>query len=116
MGALALDRDERELLARGLAEWRGPNSPTNDVARVIGFNDVRSLRKEAPRLAEAIRRGDELDSAEWRRALVASEIAFRSDVYGSGVEWSTTTGPPDDETLTRLRGIQRKLVGVTSSR
>jgi hypothetical protein len=32
-----------------------------------------------------------------------------SDVLGSGVEWSTTTGLSDALTIRRLRGIQRKV-------
>ncbi|PJI84726.1 hypothetical protein [Luteimicrobium subarcticum] len=42
-------------------------------------------------------------------ALVAAEIAFVSDVHGSGTDWQTTTGYDDAGTLGRLRSIQRRL-------
>jgi hypothetical protein len=56
--------------------------------------------------------GQPLTPADWRRALLATELAFASDVLGSGVEWSTTTGWRDDETIRCLRNIQRKLARI----
>jgi hypothetical protein len=32
-----LTQDERYLLTRGLAEWGGPASPTDELARAMGF-------------------------------------------------------------------------------
>ena len=49
---------------------------------------------------------------DWRRALLATEIVFVSDVLGSGVDWSTTTGMDDDETVRMLSSVQRQLAGV----
>jgi hypothetical protein len=105
--------EERELLARGLAEWGGPASATDALARVIGFADVRALRDDGRRIAEALRAGDDLEATDWRRALCATEVAFGSDVYGSGVDWPTTTGLSDEETIIRLRAVLRKLIRIT---
>jgi hypothetical protein len=56
--------------------------------------------------------GAQLSSADWGRALVATEFAFASDYYGSGVDWATTTGCDDATTIRRLREVQRKLAGI----
>ena len=49
--------------------------------------------------------------AEPTRA-VLTELVFASDLVGSGVDWATTTGFNDDETIRLLRSIQRKLVSI----
>src|SRR4051812_12139335 len=36
--------------------------------------------------------GELLAPADWRRALLATELAFASDLVGSAVDWPTTTG------------------------
>jgi hypothetical protein len=41
--------------------------------------------------------------------LLAAESVFASDVVGSGLDWPTTTGIPDAESIAILRGLQRKL-------
>lgn len=107
-----LTDDERELLWRGLLEWGGPASPTNAMAAAMGFRDVSDLHKEGSRLRADISERRPLTYADWRRALLATEIVFASDVVGSGVEWSTTTGLQDEETIRMLRSIQRKLVAA----
>ncbi|WP_377273649.1 hypothetical protein [Peterkaempfera sp. SMS 1(5)a] len=56
-----------------------------------------------------------LKAVDWARALLATEIVFVSDLAGSGVEWSTTTGLTDEATIRTLRSIQRKLAGTVSS-
>lgn len=37
------------------------------------------------------------------------EIVFASDVFGSGIDWSTTVGRTDEETIRILRSLQRKI-------
>ncbi len=41
--------------------------------------------------------------------LLAVEIVFASDVVGSGLDWATTSGIPDEESIAILRRLQRKL-------
>ena len=107
-----LTDDEQELLWRGLLEWGGPASPTKSMAVAMGFRDVSDLLKEGSRIRKDIRERRPLTYSDWRRALLATEIVFASDVVGSGVEWSTTTGLEDEETMRMLRSIQRKLVAT----
>jgi hypothetical protein len=50
--------------------------------------------------------GQPLSRADWRRALLATEIVFASDVVGSGLDWSITTGLADEDTIGLLRAMQ----------
>ena len=110
--AIDLTQDERDLLARGLREWGGPTRATNPVARAIGFSDVESLCDGAKNIATALVAEEDPTPQDWARALVATEIAFASDFYGSGWDWSSSTGYDDETTIRRLRGVQRKLIGI----
>ena len=101
--------EDRRFLAQGLGEWGGPARLTDDVARVIGFESREALFAAYHEIIEALRSGRSLSRRDWRRSLVATEIAFGSDVYGSGVEWGTTTGYRDGESIVRLRRLQRYL-------
>jgi hypothetical protein len=76
----------------------------------MGFESVKHLHSERPRLLAAIQDAQPLSRQDWRRVLLLAEVVFASDVVGSGVEWETTTGLSDEGTIHVLRGIQRKLV------
>ena len=53
----------------------------------------RASRSRGPTLAEAIRYGRPLGREDWRRALAAAEIAFTSEVLGTGVnQWTSING------------------------
>ena len=110
-----LTADERELLAQGLFQWGGPAAPTDALAVAMGFADVRDLRTASQRIGSAIRQGTPVTASDLRRALVATEIVFSSDVFGAGVEWETVTGLTDQATISLLRTLQRKLVAVGRS-
>lgn len=75
----------------------------------MGFNDVADLVESGDRIAAQIEAEDALPPFDWTRALLATEIVFASDVLGSGIDWSITSGRQDDETMATLRGLQRKL-------
>ncbi|WP_433114705.1 hypothetical protein [Micromonospora sp. CA-246542] len=108
--AVELTADERFLLSRGLGEWGGPANPTDDLARAMGFVSKEDLwRGEGRRLREALDHGEPLTRSQWRRAVLATEIVFASDVVGSGWDWSITTGLSDEETIKLLRVVQRKV-------
>jgi hypothetical protein len=83
------------------------------MAVAIGFRDVADLLSEGHRIADDLLAGRSLTTSDWRRALLATEVVFVSDVLGSGIDWSITTGLKDDETLRMLRSVQRKLGGVS---
>lgn len=78
----------------------------------MGFQSVEDLLDEADRIVDAIECRRPLSRRDWTRALLATEIVFASDVLGSGVEWPTTTGLDDRQTLRTLRGLQVKLAAV----
>ncbi|WP_369746077.1 hypothetical protein [Paenarthrobacter sp. AMU7] len=81
------------------------------MALAMGFRDVADLFAEGERIAGFIRDGQSLTKADWRRALLATEIVFVSSTVGVGLDWSVVTGYQDDETIRILRAIQRKLGG-----
>ena len=112
--AVDLTKGERELLARGLAEWGGPASATEALARAMGFESSEDLEREGRELGYALRREDHLTREDWRRTLLATEIVFASDVFGAGTDWSITTGLSDEETIKVLRSIQRKFSRTVS--
>ncbi len=110
-----LTEDERQLLSAGLAQWGGPANATSELAVAMGFADVPDLLAESSRLSDLLADGRRLSSLDVVRALVATEIAFASDVFGAGVEWATVTGRSDEETIAALRRLQRRLVGETGA-
>ncbi|WP_440709872.1 hypothetical protein [Herbiconiux sp. YIM B11900] len=82
------------------------------MAVALGFGSSDALLREGGQLAKLIVAGAPLSRADWTRALLATEIVFVSNIVGSGIDWSITTGFTDDETIEALRRIQRKLGGV----
>jgi hypothetical protein len=113
-GKLTVDltTEERDLLAQGLLQWGGAAAPTDALAVAMGFADVRDLLTQSKRIGNAIEYGTPVAASDLRRALVATEIVFSSDVFGAGVEWETVTGLTDQASISMLRTLQRKLVGV----
>jgi hypothetical protein len=106
---IELDDTERFVLRWGLIDWGGPARCTEEMAVAMGFPSVGDLFAESNRLTAAIAAGAGLTRFDWARALLATEICFASDVMGSGLDWSSTSGLSDADTLTTLRSIQRKL-------
>lgn len=104
-----LDSRERVLLRAALLDWGGPASPTDEIAAAIGFTDAANLASEAWTLWKEIEAENGLTVSNWRRALLAVEIVFASDAVGSGLDWASTSGISDEESITILRGLQRKL-------
>lgn len=74
----------------------------------MDFESVADLLEQERRLRLALEAREVLSARDWRRALLATEFVFASDVFGSGVEWSITTGLRDEETVRTLRRLQRK--------
>ncbi|MBM7437346.1 hypothetical protein [Streptomyces sp. HB132] len=107
---LALNDEESRLLQLGLMEWCGPARCTEEFAVAMGFDGVQDLSDRGMSIRSALAGEEALDPMDWARALLATELAFASDVVGSGYEWSTTTGWPDDTTVRVLRSVQLKLI------
>jgi hypothetical protein len=107
---IGLTPAEQDLLVQGLAQWGGPASPTDELARAIGFRSSQDLwQGQGRELRDAVRLGQSLTARDWRRTLLATEIVFASDVVGAGTDWPITTGLSDQETITALRAIQKKI-------
>lgn len=104
-----LTDDERAVLRCGLLEWWGPARPTDALAAAMGFQDREQLSTHVGRLMAALDAGEALTTEDWQRVLVATEVVFASDVFGSGLDWPITTGFTDVETVAHLRAVQRKL-------
>jgi hypothetical protein len=107
-----LSAEERYLLAHGLHQWGGPARATDALARLMGFEHVQDLYRDGARIAQELRSGANLSGADLARALIATEFVFASDYYGAGWDWEDGTGLSDEDTIKRLREVQRKLVGV----
>jgi hypothetical protein len=104
-----LDDMELRFLRAALLDWGGPARPTERLAVAMGFSGADSLSREAWALWERIEAGDALTAGECRQVLLAVEIVFASDVVGSGLDWRITSGIADEDSITILRGLQRKL-------
>lgn len=103
-----LTDEEQRLLLRGLHEWLGPARPTAGLADLLGV-DLADFTAQCKRLYADIEAGRPLAARDWAWALAVTEIAFASDVFGTGIHWSVTTGMQDDLTVKVLRSLQRKL-------
>lgn len=107
-----LDDEERYVLCRGIVEWGGPAYATEELAVAMGFSGVRDLLAEGPKLYEAVKSGLPMSREDWFRVVLATEVAFASDMVGSGRDWSVTTGRSDEQTIRTLRAIQAKVKGL----
>ena len=106
---VSLTAEERKFLLRGLGEWGGPARCTDQLAIGMGFEGLDQFHGDVERLREALKAGEPLSVEDWRRVLLATEVVFVSDVVGSGLDWSMTTGISDSESISLLRSIQRKM-------
>jgi hypothetical protein len=78
----------------------------------MGFSDSADLLAQCRRIRVDLQEDKPLGPIDWTRTLLATEIAFVSDVVGSGYEWATITGYSDEVTIKALRSIQRKLAPI----
>ena len=112
MIAISLREDERAVLMCGLLEWGGPAHCTDALAFAMDFGTVDELLSVGIRLRDQVSQGKAMSRFDWRRTLLATEIVFASDVVGSGVDWESTTGRSDEDTIGILRSLQRKIIGA----
>jgi hypothetical protein len=103
------------MIRSALAEWSGPAHPTDDLARAMGFADTAALDATIKRLLAKLNLSEALQPHEWLQLQLATEFVVSSDIFGSGVEWPTTTGLDDALSIGILRDVQRKLIRFRSS-
>src|SRR5437870_751905 len=89
---IELTGSERRLLTSGLSEWGGPARCTEEMAIALGFKSVGDIFVVGKRVRDTLEAGGSLTGLDWLRTLLATEVAFASDVVGSGSDWSITTG------------------------
>lgn len=82
---------------------------TSELAAFMGYNGADLMAKDLRRLTETLRSTGPMTVDDWTHALAATEIAFASEVWGSGLDWPIIWGLEDAETISSLRSIQRKL-------
>lgn len=104
-----LNDEERLVLSTGLAEWGGSAHPTEELARLMGFRDVVDLHERSPRLLQRLTERQPLTGQDLQQLLAATELAFVSDRWGSGLDWEMVSPLGDQQTITVLRSLQRKL-------
>src|SRR5258706_7811984 len=105
-----LDEAERDLLRCGINQWRGPARCTDEMAIAIGFESVADLFAQSDRLIDVVVSGGPMSRRDWRPVLLATEIVFASNVIGSGIDWASTTGLSDAESIATLRRVQHKVL------
>ncbi len=110
--AVDLTEDERQVLRNGITEWGGPADCTEEFARAMGFDGLADFNLQGPRLRDALDARRPLSRQDWGRVLLMTEVAFASDTFGSGLDWATTTGIPDETTIHLLRNVQRKVASA----
>lgn len=112
---LGLSDEEVRLLRHGVMQWGGPARSTEALAVAMGFSGNADLFERCQIINKLLRDRGSLDALDWTRALFATEISFVSDIVGSGIEWSTTTGISDLQTVVALRSVQKKLLPIVAS-
>lgn len=106
---VSFDDEELRFLRAALLDWGGPARPTDEIAVALGFTTADQVSQGTWELWQRIEQDRTLATEDWRRVLLAVEIVFASDVVGSGLDWATTSGIPDEESIAILRRLQRKL-------
>jgi len=74
----------------------------------MGFAGRDDMFDQISTLIAAVDDGVDLPALDWTRVLVMTEFVFASNVFGSGLDWSITTGLSDVESMDLLRNLQAK--------
>jgi hypothetical protein len=106
--AIDLDDDERELMVQGLNEYfRSAKSGIPFIVLLFRLSGVEEFQALVWRLLEAVDNKEPLSAFDWSRALLLTEIAWASDLVGSGIEFAKIRS--DEEVMPLLRSIQYHL-------
>lgn len=106
--SVVVDDMEKRLRA-AMLDRGGPARPTDELAITLGFSSANRMPGETSALWRRIEGDEALTALDWWRVLRAAELVFASDVVGSGLDWSTTTGISDADGIAVLRRTQRML-------
>jgi hypothetical protein len=121
-GGIGIDRPDDEVVAPDLAEaeliflgcairdiWGGPAKMTGEVAALLGYEDAAAFSRDQERLVDCASGGSPASRRDWRRLLLAAELAFASHELGGAWDWDTVTGIDDEAAVLVLRALQAKL-------
>jgi len=104
-----LDDDERELMVQGLSEYfKSAKSGIPLLVLLFRVSGAEEFQALVWRLLEAVDNKEPLSPFDWSRALLLTEIAWASDLVGSGIEFAKIRS--DEEVMPLLRSIQYQVV------
>ncbi|GAA2590883.1 hypothetical protein GCM10010435_81980 [Winogradskya consettensis] len=107
-----LTRAERELLRAGVTEWERSEGDRDETARLLGYGDRPEMQSDVVRLAGLPASDRPVSRRDFRRLLLATELAFASETLGWARDWEADTGYTDHDTVTVLRGLQERVAGI----
>ncbi|WP_409436332.1 hypothetical protein [Mycobacterium sp. SMC-14] len=106
--AIDLTDDELVLMVQSLNEYFGSAKRADSVlAPIIGLPRTEDFDSFVERIIEALESKEPLIDLDWARALFLTEIAWASDLIGSGLDFATNIR--DEKALPLLRSVQRKI-------
>lgn len=110
--AVPLSEQERHFIRAALIQWRSaatgfplPISALGIAANWAEFDEL------VDRLRAAVAAQAPLSDLDWARTLFLTEIAWASDLVGTGAEFALVTSISDQDAVKLLRSIQRKIGG-----
>lgn len=116
------DRPDNEVVTPELAEaeviflrcaigeiWGGPAHMTHEVAALLGYKGKAAFYQDQERLVHCVDGALPASRGDWRRLLLAAELAFASYDLGGAWDWQTVTGINDEASILVLRALQSKL-------
>ena len=104
-----LTEQERHFIWTALIQWRSAASDAPLPVHALGYSGWPEFDTDVDRLRDAIARRGVLSDRDWGRVLLLTEIAWCSDLIGTGTEFALVNGIPDEHAITLLRSIQRKI-------
>ena len=103
--AIDLDDDERELMVQAMNEYfKSAKGGIPFLALLFRVSGVEEFHALVWRLLESVDNKEPLSPFDWTRALLLTEIAWASDLVGSGIEFAKVRS--DAEVMPLLRLIQ----------
>jgi hypothetical protein len=108
--SIDLSGEEWKMLFHGVLELSGPGRVDDVIAQAIGYRDAADLMAHRRNLLDALNQHRPLTARDWRRAQIATEVAFASLYYGAGDDWEIMSMIDDATSIRLLRQIQGKLL------
>ncbi|MFE3543419.1 hypothetical protein ACFXK0_10625 [Nocardia sp. NPDC059177] len=100
---------EREFVDASLASWVGISTSAPVPVRALGYRSRVVFNEDMARLRRAVAGARSLSEVDTARVLFLSELAFGSDLFGAGTEFSMVSTFTDAEGIVVLRSLQCKL-------